>query len=862
MLALPIVAGTAVVYPIIKETMPQVVSAEFLSENKVSIFTTSAAIAGGALAYGIYSGITFAAAATAVASAAPIRGLGLTGVAAGYLIYEYVMPSAEKYYPESVKNNALFVSTARVMAPVAAAAIAPTIIAYKTCVMSYYVAYQINVKLVTPLVFPEESLNSNAATAFNFVAPLGLMAGGYGLLQIPVVGAAVAKVGTIYQYTSRGMTAVSVTYQVVTYVDSGYIQSNSALTPIIGVPAVIAVMCGTTYIPGVSLVLGKINGFVNIDEVILMSILNIINERALKTVELPDDPMLRTVVSDGSSTAKTAIAWQMGLKKGSTPYTGTKTIAAAVKPAIKLLPVAMNNQGLISNSTLPYARVGATYVADLPATWISNAEQKMYKARKDNPGARLGDSLFKKEVVISSLTTGCFKTVAASTAAKGTKVWQNVVVMPALAKLNQELKQYCSGTVSDFCTYITIHALPTCVRKHLAYRINNDLPISLSTNMEKAVNESVRDVKFFKDTGEDSFCKFLEDSAVSNKESLDADKLLNIRAQDTSDQFWGKISSKDQQSIQATYNQFTSVTEFAQGTKMSVSLWDYLLRSLPYNYEYLPSLSLQEIGLLSKAESITLNREIANTYIFAVSVRFITVAVDQGYLPLVERHIANPRGKVLAQFAPVVVGGAYLGWDINNQFTKIGEKKAAKAKITEKNMVLEQARKLLHIEWQQLFKSHSTGLFNKDKVASQSSEEVVDSMRLCDQFKGVISNLDPKKPHHPTVKKIVEEVRSGCEHVKEAYNALTHTPKTAFEKTLNKLTPLFKQYCNLFDKNNVDHSELRDIRDACKIISRSKEEMSNDIKCVCDNVNKAIDEIISAGEGISSEIAGQFFEAI
>jgi hypothetical protein len=99
---LPLIAGS-MVYPVIKETVPQALSAEFLSENMASISMTSVITVGTSCwLFGL-----------SVASMPAIVG----GIGLGYVLSEYMTPIIQDNIPEIISSNQYVSSAVSILLP-------------------------------------------------------------------------------------------------------------------------------------------------------------------------------------------------------------------------------------------------------------------------------------------------------------------------------------------------------------------------------------------------------------------------------------------------------------------------------------------------------------------------------------------------------------------------------------------------------------------------------------------------------------------------------------------------------------------------------------------------------------------------
>lgn len=850
---IPLAIGT-MVYPTLKEIDPQFESVKFVLENKASVATATIVGAAGACTGYFMGAIT---AVTFTPLLPVVAGLSI-GVGIGYAVLEYLTPKVEnRYFPESLKDHEIAGPLARVAVT---GAVSTAAVSYKGIACAYYISSSMSQIFITPNIPGIESFEGSTKILVEDFGTLAVMGGGYGLSLIP----AVAKVGSVASAGLRYGTAANAGYQVVDNINYAYTQEDSMTVNVAGTTAIVVGSYYASNIPFVLTAANAINEFVNADEVILMTLLNNVNDRVL---EKTGDPMLDTVNSDGSSTAKTAIAAGMGLKKGATPYTKTKVVAAAVKPAIKLSPDGFEKANLTSHETTPYARVALTYMADAPSTWVASAEKHMFaeserlmkangiapaqaKAKKfddvnalvrsndlkpgDDKKISLWNSLRDTNVVISSFTSSCFKTVGTSMGAKATEIWKANFVVPSLQRFDKKMKQYCSGGVSDFCTYVTASALPKCVKQYVAYKITEGKSLELSDDTVNAIQDAIGDVEYLDKKGEDTFCSFVVKDAIRNKEGLDEPSKL--KEQDISTSFFASLSSRQKADFQKFYGQFASIVQFSKGTKLSLSLIDYginMFSPIKHN-ENLPSLTFAEMLLLAQADSIIHNKEIGNTYIFAGSVRAITTGMDDYYLPAVGRTRFSTPLKIL----PIVAGVGYLGNEVSGKFGKISAKAKAKKDLAEQDKFLEKAKDLLHKGWQELYQSHQDGAFDEKKVAAMNAEDVTKSMHLCDNFAGFAGRFDINQINSSAVKEAMAEIKLGCTHVQEAYNKLEHIPRSTFDTALKVIDNIV---CDTFNPSVEPMDRLIEAARACTVAKRF--EGTKTFDCVCTKVDTAIVEL-------------------
>lgn len=856
---IPLAIGT-MAYPTFKELGPNFNSIKVLSENKESVVTTAVAGIGVGYFTGAITAATFAPLLPVVAGVS-------IGIGVGYAVSEYLTPRVEnRYFPEYLSKHEIFGPVARIATT---SAIGTATITCKGLATAYYLSSSVSQAFVTPNIPGIESFEGSTRIIVEDLSTLAVMGGGYGLSYVPFVASVGSKVATGLRYT----TAVNAAWQFVSGVRQAYTQDESLSMDLAGTSVFLVAgyyASGNGYVLTVS---GAINDFVNTDEVILMTILNNVNDRVLAKT---GDAMMDTVNSDGSSALKTGIAWKAGLKKGATPYTGTKFLAASAKPAFKISPDGLEWATNTSSEFTPYARVVTTYVADAPSTLVASAEKHMFsdvakfmnannvpaatiKAHKFDDlsslqtaghltpaqvqQVSLWQSLYNSNVVISSFTSSCFKTVGTSMGAKATKIWQANLVLPSLKRLDNKVKQYCSGGVSDFCTYLAVHALPKCVKQYAAYKITENKSLVLSDDTIAAIDDSINDLDYLDKKGEDKFCNFLEIEALRNEEGLDVGELGKIKGQDISDQFFADLSSENKTRFQKYYGQFASVTEFSKGTKLSLSFLDYGISTFsPFKKKAaLPSLNMAEMALLAQADSINHHREMGNTYIFAGSVRAITTGMEDYYLPAVSRTGYSGPLKAL----PVVLGLGYLANEVRGKFGKVSDKNQAKKSREAKEVILRKAQDLLHKDWQELYKSHQDGAFDKDKVAKMNASGVTKSMHLCDNFNGFASGFDIDTISSTAVKEVMQEIQTGCTHVQESYDKLEHIPRDTFDKALKMLDQVV---CHTFTPDVEPMDTLLSTVRACTVVKRF--EGPETFACVCTKVEDAIVEL---RKGISSE---------
>lgn len=966
---IPLAVGTTMVYPSVKHLSPEVLSAEFLYDNKVSLATTVAAGTATAIA-GVAFGVV----------GLPVLCAGVAGLAVGAFITDFITPGAKEHLPESVKDLPYVDAASDILLP--PLVVATTVKFPILAGFEYYLSYKATETYVTPAILDTNSTSK----PLQVLVTGGIALVPFGVAQIPIVAAGLSKVSGSYTVVSRGIVATAMSYTVAdgitSNIDNTYIQENKELCNVVltlgmltggyfvksyaskimvqdskaieavskatydkakialngikdvnkafeddkfkaAVKSAIAKEgVGTRTLNDLSdtsgldkimkkaaksaaelfvkkqkltvdpeAIASKVDGmgastllasvrsnefvnsfveslhgvsffsklsekavrpliwfnsnFLNIDEAALMSKINIQNERVLKKVELPKDPMVRTFVSDTSSTVKTGAGWFMGQKKGSVPYTALKTVGAAIKPGIKLSPVMASNNGLLSSSKVPYYRIYATYSADLPSTLIAEIEKFSL-----NENVALLEASQQGNVWNIALTSSCFKTVGQTKGADLSVIWKESVIVSRFRSLDGELNQYCaSGDVSDFCLYLIMNALPKCVHKYIAYKIRESQSLKLTPGVEEAIEKAIEDVDYYDKNKEDRFCGFLGSEAINNHDDLDLGKMLKLKKEAIPEKFWYEQSPGVKADIQSNYAQFISISEFAGGTKSSLSLWDYWTLAVKSRFvetdEYLPSLSWRESAYLLKSDAFGLSQEIGVTYAFAVPVRGVVMGVEK-YLNFF-KAIGYP---TVPKYILYAGGGAYLYSDIKGREAKEEAKEAVKVKKEARDKFLANAVPLLNAQWQDLYKSHQDGAFDRDKVAKMNPLDVTKSMHLCDDFKGFARGFNIETFNSTTATEAMKEIERECAHVREAYEKLEYKPQ---DTRTDALKFLDKIVSHTFDPSAEPMDSLLNATKACTEVKHfdGPEAMSH----VCTKVE---DAIVDLRNGLSSE----HFEAL